>query len=291
MNTDNSHSFKIDMDSLKSTFKETRTPGTEECPMVDLTIDYALGDPDLDEQSEIKDHIQTCRYCLDMFLDVRAAKSESQILEGKKVDILPGLQKVLKRDKPSSRIWDKIRNTFSGETLFSPRPIAILVTACLVLFVSIYGLLDRSDMDLKHPVTIDIMLHGRSYSGLRSIETKYQKGQIEQGITLKSGDSFRVQAKIDQDAFVYVIFYDSSEKISFVRKGNVHAGREIFIPDTDNWYQLDENAGTETIYLLASTNEINRFDSKVEDLKKSGIDSISELFPEASIQTFSFKHE
>jgi len=58
MNTDNSHPFKIDMDSLKSTFRQTRTPATEECPMVDLTIAYALGDPDLDEQSEIKDHIQ-----------------------------------------------------------------------------------------------------------------------------------------------------------------------------------------------------------------------------------------
>ena len=279
------------MDSLKSSFRETRTPTTEECPRVDLTIAYALGDPDLDEKSEIKDHIQTCRYCLDMFLDVRSAKSESHRLEGKKVDILPGLQMALKRDTPPSSIWDKIRNIFSGETLFSPKPIAILVTACLVLFVSIYGLLDRSDMDLKNPVTIEMMLHGRSYSGLRSIETKYQKFQLQQGITLKSGDSFRVQAKIDQDAFVYVIFYDSLGKISFIEKGYINAGKDIFMPDINNWYQLDKNAGTETIYLLASRSEIKRFDSKVEDLKKTGVDTISPLFPEASIQSFSFKHE
>jgi hypothetical protein len=272
------------MESLKSTFRQTRTPATEECPMVDLTIDYALGDPDLDEQSEIKDHIQTCRYCLDMFLDVRAAKSESEKLEGKKVDILPGLQTALKPITPKTSIWEKIRNVFSGETLFSPKPIGILVAACLVLFVSIYGLLDR-------PITVEIMLHGRSYSGLRSIETKYQKFQLEQGITLKSGDSFRVQAKIDQDAFVYVIFYDSAGKISSLRKGYINAGKEIFIPDINNWYKLDKNAGAETIYLLASRSEIKRFDSKVEDLKKTGVDTISPLFPEASIQSFSFKHE
>jgi len=134
-------------------------------------------------------------------------------------------------------------------------------------------------------------LHGRSYSGLRSIETKYQKLQLEQGITLKSGDSFKIQAKIDQDAFVYVIFYDSVGKISSLRKGYINAGKEIFIPDINNWYQLDKNAGAETIYLLASRSEIKRFDSKVEDLKKTGVDSISPLFPEVSIQSFSFKHE
>lgn len=284
MNTDNSHSFKIDMDSLKSTFRETRTPTTEECPMVDLTIAYALGDPDLDEQSEIKDHIQTCRYCLDMFLDVRAAKSESQSLEGKKVDILPGLQTALKRDTPRSSIWDKIRNIFSGETLFSPKPIAILVTACLVLFVSIYGLLDR-------PVAVEIMLHGRSFIEFRGGNPVYEEIQLKPGGTLKSNDSFRIQAEIDKDAFVYVIFYDSSGKISFIRKGYINAGKEIFMPDINNWYQLDKNAGTETIYLLASRNEIKRFESKVEELKKTGVDTISRLFPEASIQSFSFNHE
>jgi hypothetical protein len=284
MNTDNSHSFKIDMDSLKSTFKETRTPGTEECPVVDLTIDYALGDADLDEQSEIKDHIQTCRYCLDMFLDVRAAKSESQKLEGKKVDILPGLQTALKRDTPKSSIWDKIRNIFSGETLFSPKPIGILVAACLVLFVSIYGLLDR-------PVTVEIMLHGRSFTGIRGGNPVYEEIQLKPGGTLKSNDSFRIQAKIDQDAFVYVIFHDSSGNISFIEKGYINAGQEIFMPDMNNWYQLDKNAGTETIYVLASRNEIKSFDSMVEELKKTGVDTISRVFPETSIQSFSFKHQ
>jgi hypothetical protein len=284
MNPDNSHSVKIDMDSLKSTFKKTRTPGTEECPMVDLTIDYALGDPDLDEQSEIKDHIQTCRYCLDMFLDVRAAKSQSESLEGKKVDILPGLQEVLKRDKPSSPIWEKIRNIFSGETLFSPKPIGILFAACLVLFVSIYGLLDR-------PVTVEIMLHGRSFIGFRGGNPVYEEIQLKRGGTLKSNDSFRIQAKIDQDAFVYVIFHDSSDKISFIKKGYINAGQEILMPDMNNWYQLDKNAGTETIYVLASRNEIKRFESMVEELKKTGVDTISRVFPETSIQSFSFKHQ
>ena len=284
MNTDNSHSFKIDMESLKSTFRQTRTPATEECPMVDLTIDYALGDPDLDEKSEIKDHIQTCRYCLDMFLDVRAAKSESESLEGKKVDILPGLQTALEPRTPKTSIWEKIRNIFSGETLFSPKPIGILVAACLVLFVSIYGLLDR-------PVTVEIMLHGRSFIEFRGGNPVYEEIQLKRGGTLKSNDSFRIQAKIDQDAFVYVIFHDSSGKISFIKKGYINAGQEILMPDMNNWYQLDENAGTETIYVLASRNEIKRFESMVEELKKTGIDTISRIFPETSIQSFSFKHE
>jgi hypothetical protein len=274
------------MESLKSTFRATRTETTEECPKVDLTIAYALGDPDLDEKSEIKEHIRTCRYCLDMFLDVRAAKSESQSLEGKKVDILPGLQGALEPDTPPSSIWAKIRNIFSGGTLLSPKPIAVFATACLVLFVLIYGLLDRNI-----PVKIEIMLHGRSITEVRGGKSMYKEIQLEPGGTLKSGDSFRVQAKIDKDAFIYVIFYDSLGKISFIEKGYINAGKDVFMPDINNWYQLDKNAGTETIYLLASRNEIKKFDSKIEDLKKTGVDTISQLFPKASIQSFSFKHE
>jgi hypothetical protein len=168
--------------------------------------------------------------------------------------------------------------------LFSPKPIAVLVTACLVLFVSIYGLLDR-------PVTIEIMLHGRSFVEFRGGNAVYEELRLEPGGTLKSKDSFRVQAKIDKDAFVYAIFYDSLGKISFIEKGYINTGKEIFMPDTNNWYQLDKNAGTETIYLLASRNEIKRFESKVEELKKTGIDTINQIFPKASIQSFSFKHK
>lgn len=286
MNTDNSRSFKIDMESLKSTFRATRTDSTEECPKVDLTIAYALGEPDLDEKSEIKEHIRTCRYCLDMVLDIRAAKGEIQHLEGKEIKILPDLQKALEPDPPPTPIWSTIKNIFSGGTLLSPKPIAAFATACLVLFVLIYGLLDRNI-----PVKIEIILHGRSITEVRGGKAMYKEIQLEPGGTLKSGDSFRVQAKIDQDAFIYVISYDSLGKISFIEKGYINAGKDVFMPDIDNWYQLDKNAGTETIYLLASRNEIKKFDSKVEDLKKTGVDTISQLFPEASIQSSSFKHE
>ena len=68
-------------------------------------------------------------------------------------------------------------------------------------------------------------------------------------------------------------------------------GKDFFLPDGSKWYHLDKNTGTEKLYLLASKNKIEDFGKRIEDLKSSGIETIGKVFPKATIQSFSFKHE
>ena len=109
--------------------------------------------------------------------------------------------------------------------------------------------------------------------------------------TLKSGDYFQVRTRIDRDSYVYVVFHDSLNKITGLEQGYIAGGMEFFLPDKDNWYQLDTNTGGETIYVLASENEISDFDAKVQKLRNADVADIEQIFPEAIIQPFSFKHE
>jgi len=293
MDTQDPRNLKIDMDSLKSSFKK-KSP--EDCPMADSTMAYALGDLDPAKENKVRNHIQSCPHCLDLFLDTRAAESDSQDFKGKKAKILPGLKKALEPkggsigSKIQNILVDTFKNIFTGTLL--PKHLAVAAACCLVLIISIFGIWD---MTKTQHITIEMALTGRSITGyidgLRGKEPQYEISRVENGGTLKSGDSFRIKVNIDRDGFVYLIYYNSTGDISGFKKGYVKAGEELVIPDEKNWYELDKNIGTETIFLIASSHDIKQFDNKIMELKERSVDLIKELFPKASIQEFRFRHE
>jgi len=67
--------------------------------------------------------------------------------------------------------------------------------------------------------------------------------------------------------------------------------KSYFFPTGDDWLKLDDNTGQEKIYLLASPDPIKGINIKIDQLKKSGIDNIKNIFPGIKIQSFNFKHE
>ena len=221
MDNQDSKDFKINMESLKSAFK-ANVP--DDCPMADTTMAFALGELDSKEEDSIREHINTCRYCLDLFLDTRAAETDSKEPEKKQVEVLPGLKKAMEPEAPS--VWSKIqkvipdsfKNLFTGILL--PKQVAIYAACCLVLMISIYGIWDRIKNGETLPINIEMALMGRSVTGyidgLRGKEPKYEIVRLENGGTLKSGDSFRITAKLDQEAHVFLIYRDSTGQISAI---------------------------------------------------------------------------
>ena len=146
------------------------------------------------------------------------------------------------------------------------------------------------DSTTDAPHSIQILMQGRTQTGLRGGATEYKEFQVEPGGQLLSGDYFRFQIAIDNDAFVYVIFQDSSGALQAMEAGFVDGGSELTIPDGDNWFHLDDNTGTEKLYLVASNEQIDGFNRKVEKLKKDGIGTIEKVFPDATVKAFSFNH-
>jgi hypothetical protein len=161
----------------------------------------------------------------------------------------------------------------------------------LVVFVSVYTFKNESEISPKANATINIIKRLRTYSGSRGGEAKYDGFRLDKSGTLKSGDFFRVKTSLDQNVYAYVIFRDSADKISGIKVGYVTAGEEFFLPDINNWYQLDSNTGEETIYVVATKEELQDFDTKFEKLRKVGVGNINQIFPEAAIRSFSFNHE
>ena len=282
------------MDSLRQAFMKDKENIVDECHMVDQISAYAFGELGPEESGKVKDHLHTCRHCLDLYMDIRMAEEDAKIAKGEKVEVLPKLQSAIDRGKkpaasPLQKIGAAISDFFGNG--FSFKPVAAFATVVLLILGGIYVLRDKSGLPPDTPYAIQIMLQGRTQSGFRGGQPEYNEFQIEPGGKMKSGDYFRFQTKIDKDAYVYVVFQDSSGSIESLEKGFIAGGKDFFLPDGNKWYHLDKNTGTEKLYLLASKNKIEDFAKRIEALKSGGIETIGKVFPKATIQSFSFVHQ
>jgi hypothetical protein len=82
---------------------------------------------------------------------------------------------------------------------------------------------------------------------------------VREGGTLRSGDQFQVQLKVNRSAYVYLLLYDSRGQASKLfpnpkidPPGFLTEHSEIAIPDKHLWFWLDDHRGTETLYALGS---------------------------------------
>ena len=278
------------IDSLKKAFMKETTNIPDECPMADHVSDYAFGELGPDESSEIKEHLKSCRSCLDLYMDIKMAEEEAEQAKNEKVEVLPGLQKAIdKGQKPAISSWQKINDAisdfFGGGFAF--RPVATFAAVVLVMVLGFYIMRDTTS---HAPYAIQIMMQGRTQTDFRGGQPEYKEFQVELGGKMMSGDYFRFQVTVENDAFVYVVFQDSSGAIQAMEAGFIAGGSELSLPDGDNWFQLDDHTGVEKLYLVASEELLQGFSGKIERLKQDGIDSIEKVFQETTVKSFSFDH-
>lgn len=93
----------------------------------------------------------------------------------------------------------------------------------------------------------------------KEADGSYTEVVVSEGSVLRSYDNFQVHLETDRPAYAYVLIYDSEGKASQLfpdpkidQPGFLEAGKPTAIPGKDLWFWLDENTGTETIYVLAS---------------------------------------
>ncbi|NQU15797.1 MAG: DUF4384 domain-containing protein [Desulfobacteraceae bacterium] len=153
---------------------------------------------------------------------------------------------------------------------------------------------------MKSPALIKLTLLARTSSGIttRGETPHYKEVEVKDGGILESGDMFRVEFKLKNEAYVYVLSLDSLGNLAKLfpdRDGKIGAkfkpNEPHTIPVKDRWFRLDDNTGQETVYLIASPKAIENIDKRIEDLKKPRLDQISEMFPGARVESIAFMHE
>jgi hypothetical protein len=107
------------------------------------------------------------------------------------------------------------------------------MTFATVAMVMIIGFYVYRSTTVKTPYGIEIIMHGKTQTGFRGGQPEFKEFTVAYSGKMTSGGYFRSQAKIDKDAFVYVVFQDSSGAIISKEVGFIAGGRDLLLPDGD----------------------------------------------------------
>ncbi|MDM8539830.1 DUF4384 domain-containing protein [Desulfococcaceae bacterium HSG9] len=101
---------------------------------------------------------------------------------------------------------------------------------------------------------------------------------ITDNSVLRTGDRFKIYFELQEQFYLYLFYRSSTDEIMMLFPFGFEAGdssfqitQKHFIPPDENWYQFDENVGTERFYLLASIRRLE----KIETLYKKYMNSSS----------------
>lgn len=109
------------------------------------------------------------------------------------------------------------------------------------------------------PEALDFQIHYLYRHGGQGEPQSFQSGSM-----LHSGDHYKIQFTPDEDCYVYILQIDSSETlyklfplekfgdVKLNHRNPVKAGATYTVPGPNQWFELDDQVGDETIYFLAS---------------------------------------
>jgi hypothetical protein len=107
---------------------------------------------------------------------------------------------------------------------------------------------------------------------------------VNEGAELQSHDNLQIHFTTNKDAYVYVLIFDSKHNVELLfpdpkikLANNVKSGVEYTVPSPNEWFWLDENAGTETLYVLASETPLEDIQSLIKGMKTAGVRQKQEL--------------
>ncbi len=91
---------------------------------------------------------------------------------------------------------------------------------------------------------------------------------ITKDTVLNTGDQFKMMVELKRKCYVYVLHQDAREGLKLLFPYSMEQlavdyqlDRKYYIPHGDAWYKLDQNAGTETFFLLASADRLNELEA------------------------------
>ena len=103
----------------------------------------------------------------------------------------------------------------------------------------------------------------------------YTEVIVREGSVLRSGDGFQVRVESTRPSYLYVLLYDSRGQASQLfpdpkidQPGFVGGNQKVLIPDKDLWFWLDDQPGTETVYVVASEERVSNIRGLLEEMEK-----------------------
>ena len=114
----------------------------------------------------------------------------------------------------------------------------------------------------------------------------YTEVLVNEGSVLRSYDNFQVHLETNRPAYVHILIYDSQGRARQLfpdakidQSEFIKPGRNVVIPRRDLWFWLDQQTGTETIYVVASEtpmSDIQGLLAKMANVDEAGQKRVSQ---------------
>jgi hypothetical protein len=95
---------------------------------------------------------------------------------------------------------------------------------------------------------------------------------IKHDTVLKTGDKLRMLIELQKPCFVYLIYRSPQGDVSLLLPYNqqqfghdYETAKTYYIPQSGGWFELDEQVGSETFYLLASSQRLLELEQRLND--------------------------
>jgi hypothetical protein len=93
---------------------------------------------------------------------------------------------------------------------------------------------------------------------------------------LKTGDQIKFFLKVNKNCFVYLIYRSSQGELSILfpqrfklQRAEYTVAGNHYIPNGDQWFELDEHTGEERFYLLASKKRLMDLEALINDYESA----------------------
>ena len=300
---------------IKETFKEMKKGLTKtgKCPDEADLSRFLEGITDEQVSEGIAEHLVSCSRCCDYLVSLNRVinfPSEERLPEvpDEQIKQVSALVKDKKKYSFSEgissnleRITQSIKEWLTFDWISQPIPVAVKSGALALLVLLIV-----STTFLYYQQGGKMGLHMEVIGKTSVIPTRgVPEGKavekiIKEGDTLYSNDYCRINFELDQDAYAYVLFYDSrgtlhqlypDPAIEIPQK--VKANTEYTIPaGENNWFQLDDHMGTETVFVLASHKPISDLEETFNSMQGLSKEEALEVFKSKAkeLKVLSFKH-
>ena len=101
-------------------------------------------------------------------------------------------------------------------------------------------------------------------------------GVVTRDTSLNTGDEFKLYVSLVKPSFVYVIHKNSSNELSLLFpydtamfQKDYKLDKNYYIPKGRQWFKLDKNTGTETFYVLASSERLTDLENDLRAYVKA----------------------
>ena len=120
-----------------------------------------------------------------------------------------------------------------------------------------------------------------AFCTLRKTDADQKPRVVGRKTTMNSGDQFKFFVKPQSTCYLYLIHHNSQHQLKILYplmfnpavSQNTGSG-EQYIPDGDQWFELDENTGQEKFYLLASIQPLSDLEKLIKQYE--GADKVNQ---------------